>query len=196
MALPTIPDVYRVAMNFNTADGISPVNVFHIGSPTGDVTEVGEAIDTCLQANMWCPVPERYEPNTFTVTPLDGGSAGVVFTRTGTEVLCGYGSTTDAIIDNAYVLSFRSSIGGPRGRNRIFIGPVAETATENGMTDSDVNAQILGAWNAFQDALLANDPQCFQLEVSYVHADAHPIIARSISPNLGTQRRRLVAQRH
>jgi hypothetical protein len=109
--------------------------------------------------------------------------------------MCGFGGSAEAIMEGACVASFRSQVGGPRGRNRVFVGPIAEGSQQSGFFVSGLETQVNDAWVAFRAAIIDNDAACQQLVVSYTHADAHPIVSNSTMSNIGTQRRRLTAQR-
>lgn len=192
--LPVIANTYRVALNYQTADGISPVNIFHVGS-MGDVTEVGDALNASMVDNMLAPVSRRYEPTSWTVTKLDGSSAGVIVPKSSGIQMCGFAEAAEVVIEGAYVCSFRSLQKGPQGRNRVFVGPIAEGATFNGLVDPSTRDEMIDSWLTFQAALQANTPFVEQLVVSYVHAHSYEIVSTSAMSNIGTQRRRLVAQR-
>jgi hypothetical protein len=141
---------------------------------------------------LW-PVSSLFEPTHWTVQPLDGVTASQQFIRTDTNQMCGGDPGNDSIMEGAAVLSFRSSQLGPRGRNRLFIGPIAESAQAEGVLDDDVPTTLVARWSAFQALLLAGDAA---LRVaSYVHADSHPITTLLCNSHMGTQRRRLLQTR-
>lgn len=133
MSLPVITDTFRCTLNYSSHAGVSPVNVIHVGSTTLDVAGVGALLAGAGVDNMLGPVSGYFEPTSWTVLPLDGGSASQVFARTDGNQMAGQGTSNDSILELANIVSFRSAVGGPRGRNRIFVGPITENTQAEGI---------------------------------------------------------------
>lgn len=188
--LPVIAGVYRVSIQWNEVGGVRPVNVFHVRSSNDDVTEVSDIIKAAMDPDMFLPLAQTYETEFLDVLPLDG------VTPTYRQSLVGVASGAtlgDIIPEQAAVLSFRTEQRGPRGRGRLYLGPIGETAADGGHIGGDVVSVTPGAWEDFATAMNADD---VALGVaSYVHADFHLVNFISVSTNIGTQRRRLLQTR-
>lgn len=191
--LPVIPNTFRCTLNYGSVGGCSPVNVMHVQSTLGSATAVADAIYASEQPGMLLPVPEAFEPVSWTVLELDGSSAAVERPRApGSEVLC-EGGTSEPIMEGAVVLSLRTGQRGPRGRGRLFIGPIGEGAQNEGQIVGDSLTELVPAWEAFVLALVAED--CVFSIASYVHEEANFVSNISVQPYMATQRRRLLATR-
>lgn len=191
--LPVIEGVYRVTINLTAQGALSPVNVFHIAGTPGTDAEAQAALSLAWQSNMLSPVPDVFEPTTYTIIPLDGttpSSDHVI--NPDAHPLCNAGDD-DWSPETAAVLKFKSNFRGPSGRGRIFIGPLGEGSMADGKWVGEGVADVLEAWENFNDAL---NTEAFTMCVaSYTNEVAHVITNISANLELATQRRRLLATR-
>lgn len=191
--LPVIEDVFRCAIGFQSiTTGLHCVNVLHFRS-TGSVTHVGEAIADAMEAqealaNPWGPLSGNYTCTGIDVLPLDGVSAGSFFPVTSVQG----GGSGDEIPASALVVSLRTAARGPRGRGRVFIGPIGEGDNTHGVLNggSAEGDGIAANWESFAALLAALTPAVRLVVASYVHADANDVVSFRVDINLGTQRRR------
>ena len=189
MALPVIENVFRCTLNWSTADGVTPRNVFHVRS-TAPATEleIADAINTSTTVEMWNLVGAGYHVDSVTVLALDGSSAG-------DEKLLAAGNNGggagDPIPSACAVLTQRTAQRGPRGRGRLYLGPMAEGDAGSGLIPGTKLTACVEAWIEFNENLVndATTP-CVMVVASYTHADAHNVTNFSMNPIQGTQRRR------
>ena len=193
MPLPVIADTFRVTFNWSQSDGVQPVNVIHIGSPTGDEAGVGAAVVGALQDHQFEGLTGNVSLETITVLALDGVTAGLDVDAGGYNSGSGAG---DFVPASAMVVSFQTGFRGPQGRGRIYIGPLVESVQLDGHLTTGVAAEVLTGWQNFQTALQASSPACTQVVASYAHATAHSILNYRVDNVLGTQRRRQAQLRH
>lgn len=193
--LPVIANTYRITLNYATADGIRPVNVFHVrGGPYTDV-EVGQQIEGAFVDNMLSPVPARYEPTHLSILRLDGTAATLEYGRTDENALCGYDGSSQAVLEGALCLTLRTGVRGPSGRGRVFIGPVAEAAVGNGLFTGTDPSQVVEAWEEFRTVLNTGPTPMEHVVASYTHAVAREVTVYSASAPMAYQKRRLIASR-
>lgn len=186
MPLPVIPDVFRVTWNWTAQSAVTPHNVMHVLSASADEALIAASLMDNLTTNMIALLQDEQTLETMDIIKLDGTSAQQTFTST-TDV-DGQG-TGDAIPAQAGVLSMHSAQRGPRGRGRLYIGPVHESHSAGGMiTPSDLPAAIALAWTNFAAAIEPDDISI--CVASYVHSDAHVVTTFSMRSALGTMRRR------
>lgn len=188
--LPTIGNCVRVSINWTTQGGVRPINVVHLITDSTNESEIGEALDDAWVAggaNVWAIVQETYRIDSYTITLLDGHSAGQV-------VDCGVtvgGQATGNIVPAvAGVLSFHTPQRGPRGRGRLYMGPVGEGVITDGLLSSSIRNDIIGAWDDVVDSLAASPVAASFGVASYVHAEVNGVTAISMRGPAGTQRRR------
>jgi len=187
---PIISDVWRVTVNYANVGGVRPVNVFHLRSPSGDREEIADAIrDACDGKVLMNGMSPDFAPSTFTLLPLDGASASSVH-----DIAPSTWGTSSADGDwspaTAAVVSLRTAVRGPRGRGRLYIGPIVEEGIANGSLLGDTPVDLADAWASFGADLASGDPAIALGVASYVHEDFNPLIGLSVSPIVGTQRRR------
>lgn len=190
MALPVIDDTFRVTWEFASYQGVTPRVIQHYRTSTSDGEELGVALWEEAVDSLFFPMHESFEPEQLSIIRLDGSSATVVVPKSShsTAQLC---ATTGEIIPSAAaVMSWRSLIRGPKGRGRSYIGPVSESACENGFLIGDATTLMPLAWGTFFTALGARDPSIGPVIASYVHSEAYLIQNANLNLVLGTQRRR------
>jgi hypothetical protein len=186
--LPTISDVFRVQLVWNTNVGITPVNVFHVRTSIGTASDVGDTINADARVNQFAGMSAGHIVQGLNITALDGHSAAVFRALAPTKW---HGSTSgsDLIPQSAAVVSFRTTQRGSRGRGRMYVGPIAESAQANGTLDSTVSGLLAVAWADFITDMAGDSTPL--VVASYLHADAHDVDTFAIDSLVGTQRRRL-----
>jgi hypothetical protein len=191
MPLPVITNVYRCALHWvNTfaPDPAEAINVIHVQSGIGDVTDIGNLIASFIDNNSSTALnvlSSVFELQNVQVTPLDGTSGATDCPQSGT-----FGSTGgDYIPQGSAVVSLKTGGRGPQARGRIYLGPIAESKTQNGqLIDNDVCA---GGWEDIRTDFIAGDISL--VVASYEHSVARTVTSCSVKPFLRTQRRRAVA---
>jgi hypothetical protein len=189
MTLPVITGTSRVSLEWhNVSLGVpaTTVNVLHVQGSTGNESAIASDLATTLAANQvdaLFSLSNAYHLTNITVTPLDGTSAGQVFPQTGIA-----GQASGQVIPQcAVVWTFYTGHRGPRGRGRIYLGPITETINDDG--DLVVGGADPGT--AIQAILDDMSGAGHALRVaSYLHMDAHDITSFTIHPVIRTQRRR------
>ena len=188
MPLPVIENCYRLTWNFQTDNGVTPRIVQHYVCPSSNVDYVGAAIVAAQEDNMFNPMPQGFEPDTFDLLPLDGTTPTRVFDCQEFVQMCA--SAEECSPASAAIISLRTDQRGPQGRGRSYVGPIAEAEMENGLLKvADINA-MQTAWNAFLGTLAGLDPEVLLVVASYVHEEAYPVQNLVFEGVLGTQRRR------
>jgi len=187
--LPVIDNCFRIAVNFQTVSGLTPRCIHHIVTATADVEEVGDMWWDSTTEGLYGPMIGDHEPLSIDVLPLDGIHATVIVDNPGiTPSLClGSGQSMPAV---AALVSLRTSIRGPRGRGRQYVGPLVEQAQDQGIMEGATRANLQDAWNEFQVNLLAQDPVCSLVVASYVHQEAVNVQHITVDQLVATQRRR------
>jgi len=188
--LPVISNVYRITINYASANGIAPRNVFHLRSPSGDVTEIADRItDAAQDQPMMTGMSPDFTPPNFSIIPLDGSTATSVhdFPEGCWSTNSSGGQISPA---SAAIVSFRTGIRGPRGRGRVFIGPLNEDTIEDGFFIGDNLNDLPNAWIEFATALATGDPAMVLGVASYVHEDFEALTTINTPQLLGTMRRR------
>lgn len=188
--LPTIGNCVRVAINWTGVGGVAPVNVFHLITDSTDEVEIATALDAAFHANTacWQCLMANYELDSYTITLLDGHSAGQVVTSLGTPIVGGGGG--NMVPQVAGVLSLHTPQRGPRGRGRLYIGPVGESEIDSGIISAGVRTAMVGAWSDWQDDLAASSIAASLGVASYVHSEVNGVTSVSMRAQAGTQRRR------
>jgi hypothetical protein len=189
--LPVITDVYRVVLDWESGDACTPKNILHIRSTGNSEAGIGAALDASWQSGMWDEVSSDMAFSQVTITKLDGTSAAVIV-NVDTQ---GGGAGGQIIPEQAMVLSLRTLQRGPRGRGRLFLGPVTEDNVNQGKLSVTPVNNIVVDWGTFNDQLHAQSPSCALVVASYVHSDAHDVTSISSSIDVGMQRRRLLRGR-
>ena len=189
MSLPVITNVYRCTLPWIAADGVAPVNVFHVKSATAETASaVGTAIGTLLGsvAHLFASTYSAYQLNTVEVLPLDGSSA----TEPSSFSTTGGGATGSPIPSSAALVKFGTGLRGSAHRGRLYLGPVGESAVSAGQLDDTPRSQMQTAWDAFWGELIGGTPSLELCVASYKHASAAVITSLLVETPLGTQRRR------
>lgn len=191
--LPVIESTFRVAINWtNDANDQQSENVLHFRAPGLDAADVGAALDAAFTANMWLPLPSTWGADTFSITPLDGGSATLNWvsgSAHGTGGTAGPWSPSSAL-----VVSLGTPLRGRSYRGRVFLGPVADGAIANGAVTAAMASDVAAAWNAFNAAVTSSGVD-FGV-ASYKHAVFSQLTTATVKAAIGTQRRRQTRVRY
>jgi len=161
-------------------------NVLHFDGNTGDESDLCTSFVTELTAvadNALIALSEDYQLTSLTAIPLDGTSGGTTVSVIGPS---GF-ATGDYIAQGCQVLSMYTGRRGPRGRGRMYIGPVGESVQEDGHV-AVTAAVFTNAWQTVFDAMSGLGADL--VVASYAHADAHPVTSLAMHSPLFTQRRR------
>lgn len=188
--LPTIPNVFRVDLPWISYGGIAPVNVFHVETSSDDVQDIAAAIEESAPSvsGMWACMHESYLCQEFGITPLDGETPRIVVPFTGDAWHGGYGG--QLIPSVAGVVSIRTGQRGSRGRGRLYLGPVSESAVEGGHIIDAALTLMREEWLEFYTNLLTASPVCKFGVASYVHSDFNQALSVQVDYLTGNQRRR------
>jgi len=188
MSLPVIADTYRCALHWVNTFSTSPpeaVNVVHVRTTTEDEAGIGAIWNTVLTDNATEAIfnlSSVFQLQLVQVTKLDGSSGAVDVSVDGP-----FGGTgSDYICQGAEVVSLKTGSRGPQARGRIYLGPIAEGATENGAIPS--SATTAEGWEAIRGDLAAAGTPL--VVASYAHSVSRTVISCSVKPFLRTQRRR------
>ena len=188
MTLPVIAGIVRVALTWTNGDGSpeSVHNVLHFDGDTGDVTDLCNSLNAAIDgvhANALIALSNQYQLTSMTAIPLDGTSGGTTVSVTGP-----FGQATgDYIAQGCQVLSLYTGRRGPRGRGRMYLGPVGESVQENGHV-AVTAATFVAAWQDVFDTMSGLGADV--VVASYAHSDAHPVTSLAMHSPLFTQRRR------
>jgi hypothetical protein len=187
MPLPVIADVHRVALEWTTTTVAKPaVNVFNMHF-VGDPAALFAVIDSHVTRAMWSCVTDQNFVDNVVITPLDGASAGQIFSTGGATKWTGL-AAGEPIPQASCLLTLGTGLRGPRHRGRLYLPYLSESAQTSGQINAGVRANTDAAWLAFYTACLAD--LAVLGVASYKHADFHAaayILTRQYS---GTQRRR------
>lgn len=188
--LPVIGNCVRVALNWNSVGGVKPVNVLHLITSLSNEADIADSLTSALHDAATSPfgfMHEAFALQSTTVTLLSGSTAGQVI-PVAHSVL---GASTGGMVPQvAAVLSLHTLTRGPRGRGRLYIGPVGEANIDAGLlTPSPAGiANILAAWDDVETSLAGD---AISLGVaSYTHSEVNGVSSISMRPQAGTQRRR------
>jgi hypothetical protein len=188
--LPVIGNCVRVDFLWNSLNGVRPMNTIHVITDGDNMEElaglIGAAADVA-GARLFAPLDDNRVCTSVRMTPLDGVSAGQV-ENLGTTIT---GDEAGAEIPNvASVVSLRTAQRGSRGRGRIYMGPVTETAADGGFIATGIASSIRTAWNDFSEALADSSPIISLGVASYTHEEVNGVTSISVPTVLATQRRR------
>jgi len=188
--LPVISNTVRCALNWNAVNGVTPINVLHLFTATTDEEEIGTALGEALELRPECfgLLMANHLLQSITVTRLDGTSAAQVIPMTGITVQGqGGGNQVPAV---AAVISFHTAQRGPRGRGRLYIGPMGEADIDGGLVAAGPRTDAVTAWTGLQNDLQAGPLLADIVVASYVHAEQNVVSSFSMRPQCGTMRRR------
>lgn len=186
--LPTITDVYRIQIVWNSNVGITPVNVFHVRASGATASGIFTSISNHAQVNQFAGMSQGHVAQGVNITPLDGHTAAE-FHALGSGKWHGSTVGSDLMPQACAVVTLRTVQRGSRGRGRMYVGPIAESAQANGTLDATVSGQLATAWSTFISAMDTDNAPL--VIASYLHGDANDVTSFGIDSLIGTQRRRL-----
>lgn len=184
-ALPVITDTFRVTLDWSPAGGVQPANVLHFFSAGLNEGGISAALEAHLDPRVVDCVSNNFDILGVTVLALDGTSASQTFAWS--TVITG-GSTGEFSPASCGLVKFQTAQRGPRGRGRMFCGPVAESAMADGLLGTATGSDMFDGWAASLPALATAD--CALVVASYAHHDQNAVTAVTVERVLGTQKRR------
>lgn len=186
MALPTIADVKRVALEWTQTGGAkAATNVLHFNF-AGDPQDLFDILDAHVTASMWACVSDTANVNTVAITPLDGTSGAQVFPTPTAAAKWAGSSSSEFIPQGSGLVSLYTGLRGPANRGRVYLPYLGESAQVNGQLTGF--ASITTAWQNFYIACLAD--LAVLGVASYKHSVWHAAIAYTGRTRTATQRRR------
>lgn len=196
MPLPTIPDCYRVAIDWkHLVGGFTATNVIHVLAPTGDEDEVAEAVASSFNANMWDTVTSSGQIDQLVVTKLDGTPDGFVYGRAALE---GWQPVANAlkgtagghtIVQVGALVKLATGATGRSGRGRVYLPWIGEAAQNSGFVETVDRDLTTDGWVDFANALVAlNQALCV---ASYKNSAAAQVLNLACEDKVATQRKRL-----
>jgi hypothetical protein len=192
--LPTIANVWRLALNWELGDGSNQTaeNVIHVRVTGGTPPDPATAVDAALTSNMFAPCSTSAIVYSITETPLDGSSASSTRIVTNPNA---HGGTSGAIAPAfAAVVSLATAERGRSKRGRVFVPMVGLSAITDGSLTSTPAGLMRTAWTTFIAALATAEVPL--VVASYKLASATDVISASIKAQGGTQRRRQTRVRY
>lgn len=184
--LPVIASTYRVTLDWSTSGGVTPHNVLHFFAPTGNETDLYNTLQSEMDPLQFAPMANAFVLVQFVILKLDGTSAAQTFPNTNGALSGGNGGQWSPA--TAALVKFATAHRGSRGRGRIFLGPIAESAMSDGIIGATEFGQLNTSWQEFADDMSsANKPMVI---ASYVHADQHEVLTCTADSVLATVRRR------
>lgn len=168
------------------------VNVLHVHAPGATESDIFTGFDTEISAqtsttNVFRENSSLASVVSFEVLKLDGVSSTQVFVPT----TWGGGSSGEVIPNQAAIVSLRTTLRGPQGRGRLFMGPVTEGNITNGRISSVRATQLKDNWFDFFAALVLQTPSIEPCVASYAHESFEVVNQVQVPLLMGTQRRRL-----
>ncbi len=137
---------------------------------------------------MWLLSADQPKVNSVEITPLDGVTASQTF-ATGAPAKWTSLGAPDLILQGAAVLSLKSTLRGPKYRNRIYLPWTGEGSQVNGTLAAASVALATTAWTNFFAAMTtALYPPTV---VSPTDQTESPMTSFIIRPYVRTQRRRV-----
>src|SRR5690349_16533856 len=191
MPLPTIADVYRVAIDYgNAANLLTATNVIHVRAPASDETAVFNALNARVTTEMWDPCTNQLTTNEVVVTKLDGTPDGIVFAggSLSGEWRTDFGSD-DFMPQGCALIKLSSSATGRSGRGRVYLPFISELKQSGGSVDPTSVTTCTSAWNDFIGNLGEMDG-VFVCVASYLHSTSSDVVASRCESAIATQRRR------
>lgn len=188
MALPTIADCFRVALDWEESSGPhTAANVMHFSAPGKTESDVFTALDTHVTAAMWGTVAASGSVLEVVVTKLDGTPDGRVNPIVGHPAKWG-GGAGQMIPQAATIVKLVTAATGRSGRGRAFLPWLGEDKQNGGTIDPTTAGVTQTAWIAFANAMAADG---VALGVaSYLHSSWSQALAITVDPISGTVRRR------
>jgi hypothetical protein len=185
MALPVIPDVWRIACTWRTASQHA-VNVIHVLDNTGtrDDAAVISYFDAAWQSGQFETVSSGAQLQQYDIIPLDGVSATTTFPVSGPTG----GGGSEWIPASAFLVSLQTGLRGRDHRGRIFVPFTAETKQNDGVISVTSGTTLQGHWDSWRDTLEGSDLPL--VVASYKDASSTNVLSAVCRFKAATQRRR------
>lgn len=181
-----ISDTFLVTLLWQPSAGVKPRNVLGFTS-TGDKVHVGQVVAGALTNSMFAAVASGFACPFVSVLPLDGTSAS--YTSTPAVGAAG-GASGDMTPQVAVLVNLKTALRGSAHRGRIYLGPVGESVTGNGVMNSGTQVTMQAAWNTFLSTCAAATPGVELVVVSRKLLTTNLVGAINVELTLATQRRR------
>lgn len=156
MPLPTIADVFRVALNWASSAGDPRINVIHISAPTKTEAQVFASLDSNVTANCWAATGSGSTVERVVITKLDGVADPFEFDTGSPAKWSGGAGSADFIPQVAALMKLISGSGGRRGRGRIFLPDVAESVQVGGILNSTNINNLNTGWDDLANGLVSD----------------------------------------
>lgn len=185
--LPTIPNVFRVALGWTGPNSSSAVNVMHFLGAPGTVNGLWTTLQARVTQAMWGLQAGSSVIKTVTITPLDGGSASSPFAAPSGVAWAG-GVAGDGIPQSATVIKLKTGQRGRDRRGRLFLPFSSEGILQSGIYTAASIGPVQTAWDNFRLNMAVDG---FALVVaSYTYSRATLVDQCIVEAAPGTIRRR------
>lgn len=196
--LPTINDTYRITLLWGAVDGVTPRNVIHVRDATDTVDAVLADLDAGIAAmadpsHLFHCCDDSQACFEVLILPLNGVSGGQV--RSLATPLTGGSGTGPTIPQSAAIVSLYTLRRGPRGRGRVFAGPISEGSTDNGVVGLTSKGLMETAWDDFAAGINSQPGGPNLVVASYAHSSAQDVNNIVVQNICGTQKRRIAQLR-
>lgn len=192
--LPTIENVYRVALNWQYGSQ-SACNVmnFRASNSEAGAGYVYFRLNAAVTNTMWGSVPTSARVTSVDITPLDGVTATATFSPTDASTNWEGATDGQAVPAVAVLAKLSTHLRGQAHRGRVFIPFTSESVIDSGFIIGLTRTSIEAAWETFLTTILVPDDEGDFVELtvaSYLHSTAEPVSSITIESPLATQRRR------
>lgn len=190
--LPTIPDVYRCALEWtNSADpSATASNVIHVKRSGSNPAAIAAILDAAVVLNMWRAQGSNAAVTRINVTPLNGSGVTLPYSPATPANWKGSQTSNTPILQVANLIKLVTAARGRSFRGRVYLPWTDENAIAAQKLDTGFATLISNAWITFFNNLVtAGAP----LQVaSYTLSVATPVVAIASELEVATQRRRLL----
>jgi hypothetical protein len=182
-----IPNVWQVTLKWDPFAGVKARNVLHFESASGTKAQLAAAMNTNLKSAMFGAQSLSMLVNRVGIMHLDGTDPEADFPVSQS----GNHSGTDCIPQLCQIISLRTTQRGPRGRGRIFLGPVVEGAQASGVIDPTVVPVSQTAWETFKTDMATAAGNWNLVVASRKHLSFATVETLISETQAATQRRRM-----
>jgi len=188
MPLPTIANTFRCAFEWtDDNDPHTATNVMHFLAPGKSESEVFDALDANVTADMWGLTHNATQIHEVKITKLDGVADTFIYGTGDAAQWSGSGGTS-WIPQVCALVKLTTGAGGRRGRGRVYLPWLAEGMQDNGVVDPTVRASSQLAWVEFANNMAADGVAL--VVASYVGEAVNQVQAVNVENLVATQRRR------